>query len=95
MPEIVYQHPCWQLAYTYTQGYDPTPNVANRWWYVPCPLVLPQYLNICRYWRQMRSAFGRFERDSEGLFFMRGVPPPAQRKRARVENNLGETEELE
>ena len=50
-------------------GFDPTPNLANRWWY----------------WRQGRSAFGRFEEDDDGLFFMRGQQcAHAKRKRARA-----------
>jgi hypothetical protein len=40
-------------------GFDPTPNLNNRWWY----------------WREGRSGFGRFETDDDGLFFMRGLPP--------------------
>jgi hypothetical protein len=58
-----------------SSGFDPTPNLNNRWWY----------------WREGRSGFGRFETDDEGLFFMRGLPAQpvptaakAQRKRARA-----------
>jgi hypothetical protein len=61
-----------------SSGFDPTPNLNNRWWY----------------WREGRSGFGRFETDDEGLFFMRGLPAntaqpvpaaaKAQRKRARA-----------
>jgi hypothetical protein len=43
------------------------------------------------YWRQGRSAFGRFEKDDDGLFFMRGIQllssasaHPTARKRARA-----------
>ncbi len=67
-------------------GFDPTPNLANRWWY----------------FRQGRSAFGRFEEDDEGLFFMRGQPPSASaasahakaRKRARAAAEASATEIL-
>ncbi len=48
--------PCWQLAYSKTAGFDPTFNPRNRFWY----------------WREGRSAFGRFVTDADGLFFMRG-----------------------
>ncbi len=62
-------------------GFDPTPHLANRWWY----------------WRQGRSAFGRFEEDEEGLFFMRGQQPSASqaRKRARAAADASATELLE
>jgi hypothetical protein len=68
-------------------GFDPTPNLNNRWWY----------------WREGRSGFGRFETDDEGLFFMRGQPPSASaasahakvRKRARAAADASATEVLE
>lgn len=70
-PKLQYIQPCWQLAYSKSSGYDPTYNIANRWWY----------------WREGRSGFGRFETDVEGLFFMRGNPHASSgvgRKRQHV-----------
>jgi hypothetical protein len=55
-PKIQFLQPCWQLAYSKTAGFDPTFNPRNRFWY----------------WREGRSAFGRFVTDADGLFFMRG-----------------------
>ena len=62
-----YYKPCWELAYSKTAGYDPFPNIANRMWF----------------WREGRSAFGRFETDDDGLFFMRGSAAES-RKRTRM-----------
>jgi hypothetical protein len=63
-------------------GFDPTPNLNNRWWY----------------WREGRSGFGRFETDDEGLFFMRGQPfsvSHAQaRKRARAKSKSEATTDV-
>ena len=67
-------------------GFDPTFNLSNRWWY----------------WRGGRSAFGRFETDSDGLFFMRGNPSStglqqgSKRKRPRLlkDTCLGDTDVL-
>jgi hypothetical protein len=70
-----------------SSGFDPTPNLNNRWWY----------------WREGRSGFGRFEEDVDGLFFMRGQPPSAvntapvhaqARKRARAAAEASDTEVL-
>jgi hypothetical protein len=88
-PNIQFSQPCWQLAYSKTSGFDPTFNLSNRWWY----------------WRGGRSAFGRFETDADGLFFMRGdsgKKPANSRfeqaqghKRLRSSDaTLGDTEEL-
>jgi hypothetical protein len=75
--------PCWQLAYSKTAGFDPNFNPSNRWWY----------------WRSGRCAFGRFETDAEGLFFMRGQSHPRFQqaqgcKRLRSDSTLGDTEVL-
>ena len=83
-PPVPYSQPCWQLAFSETSGFDPTSNPSNRWWY----------------WRGGRSAFGRFDSDSDGLFFMRGRDPstsvfrqPQGRKRLRAcDATLGDTE---
>ena len=87
-PPVPYSQPCWQLAFSETSGFDPTFNPSNRWWY----------------WRGGRSAFGRFESDAEGLFFMRGQShqkPSHSRfqqaqgcKRLRNDSSLGDTEVL-
>ena len=83
-PKIQFCQPCWQLAYSKTAGFDPNFNLANRMWY----------------WRGGRSAFGRFENDADGLFFMHGGNRGSSRKRPRhrnpvLENSaLGDTDEL-
>ncbi len=84
-PKIQFCQPCWQLACSKTAGFDPTFNLSNRWWY----------------WRGGRSAFGRFETDAEGLFFMRGKPstsrfqkPQACKRLRNCDATLGDTEVL-
>jgi hypothetical protein len=87
--KIQFWQPCWQLAYSKTAGFDPNFNPRNRFWY----------------WREGRSAFGRFVTDADGLFFMRGDSgkKPANSRfeqaqsRKRLRNSdatLGDTEEL-
>ena len=87
-PKIQFCEPCWELAYSTSAGFDPNFNLANRMWY----------------WRGDRSAFGRFENDADGLFFMRGNPSStglqqgSGRKRPRHRNpvledcTLGDTD---
>ncbi len=80
---VIYSQPCWQLAFSETSGFDPTFNPSNRWWY----------------WRGGRCAFGRFDSDADGLFFMRGrdgstsgVRQPPRKRFRDSDATLGDTE---
>ena len=48
---------------------------------VPLSLLL---MPLHRYWREKRTAFGRFESDLDGLFFMHADPLALGQKRARI-----------